>query len=85
MVASYAAVMGFDRRKMTMRRAAEKEAAARRATDAQVLEDTERLIADWNERHRKADRLATGLSEKCREHPFLRSLLLWLNNSSWCG
>jgi hypothetical protein len=29
---------------------AEKEAAARRATEAQVLEDAERLIAAWNER-----------------------------------
>ena len=32
------------------REATEKEAAARRATDAQVLEDAERLIAAWNER-----------------------------------
>jgi hypothetical protein len=40
--------MGFNRRKMEDRRreAAEKEAA----TDAQVLEDAERLIAAWNER-----------------------------------
>jgi hypothetical protein len=44
--------MGFNRRKMEdqRRQAAEKEAAARRATDAQVLEDAERLIAAWNER-----------------------------------
>jgi len=44
--------MGFNRRKMEDRRrdAAEKEAATRRATDAQVLEDAERLIAAWNER-----------------------------------
>jgi hypothetical protein len=44
--------MGFNRRKMEdeRREAAEKEAAARRATDAQVLEDAERLIAAWNER-----------------------------------
>jgi hypothetical protein len=43
---------GFNRRKMEDQRrdAAEKEAAARRATDAQVLEDAERLIAAWNER-----------------------------------
>src|SRR5262249_14842779 len=43
--------MGFNRRKMEDKRreAAEKEAAARRATDAQVLEDAERLIAAWNE------------------------------------
>ena len=44
--------MGFNRRKMEdrCRQVAEKEAAARRATDAQVLEDAERLIGAWNER-----------------------------------
>ena len=44
--------MGFNRRKMEdqRREVAEKEAATRRATDAQVLEDAERLIAAWNER-----------------------------------
>jgi hypothetical protein len=48
--------MGFNRRKMEdkRRQAAEKEAAGRRATDAQVLEDAERLIAAWNERQGKA-------------------------------
>lgn len=47
--------MGFNRRKMEDRRhdAAEKEAASRRATEAQVLEDAERLIAAWNERQEK--------------------------------
>jgi hypothetical protein len=47
--------MGFNRRKMEDQRqqVAEKEAAARRATDAQVLEDAERLIAAWNERQAK--------------------------------
>jgi hypothetical protein len=47
--------MGFNRRKMEdqRREAAEKEAAARRATDAQVLEDAERLITAWNERQAK--------------------------------
>ena len=35
------------------RHAAENEAAAGHATDAQVLEDTERLIAAWNERQAK--------------------------------
>jgi hypothetical protein len=50
--------MGFNRRRMEdqRRRVAEKEAAARRATDAQVLEDAERLIAAWNER--QANRMA---------------------------
>ena len=44
--------MGFNRRKMEDQRhqVAENEAVARRATDAQVLEDAERLIAAWNER-----------------------------------
>jgi hypothetical protein len=44
--------MGFNRRKMEdeRRAAAEKEAAARRATDKQTLEDAERLIAAWNDR-----------------------------------
>ena len=43
--------MDFNRRKMEdeRRRAAEKEAASRRATDAQVVEDAERLIAAWND------------------------------------
>jgi len=44
--------MGFNRRKMgdQRRQVAEKEAAARRVTDAQLLEDAEHLIAAWNER-----------------------------------
>jgi hypothetical protein len=47
--------MGFNKRKIEdqRREAAEKEAASRRATDAQVLEDAERLIAAWNERQAK--------------------------------
>jgi hypothetical protein len=47
--------MGFNRRKLEEQRreTAEKEAASRRATDAQVLEDAERLIAVWNERQAK--------------------------------
>src|ERR1700747_808165 len=47
--------MGFNRRKMEdqRRQVTEKEAANRRATDAQVLEDAERLIAAWNERQAK--------------------------------
>jgi hypothetical protein len=44
--------MGFNRRKMEdeRRHAAEQEAAARGATNPQVLKDAERLIAAWNER-----------------------------------
>src|SRR5271163_4847923 len=47
--------MGFNKRKMEddRRQAAEKEAARRRATDAQVLEDAERLIGAWNDRQAK--------------------------------
>jgi hypothetical protein len=47
--------VGFNRRKLEdqRRRAAEKEAAASRAIDAQVLEDAQRLIAAWNERQGK--------------------------------
>jgi hypothetical protein len=43
--------MGFNNRKMDHRRrqAAEKEAAARRATDRQILEDAEQLVTAWNE------------------------------------
>jgi hypothetical protein len=47
--------MGFNRRKMEdqRRQVTENDAAARRATDAQVFEDAERLIAAWNERQTK--------------------------------
>lgn len=54
--------MGFNRRKIDANRKAlsDSEAAARRATDAQVLEDAERLIAAWNER--QARRMPMRLS-----------------------
>ena len=47
--------MGFNRRKMEAEQnaKADAEAANRRATDAQALEDAERLIAAWNERQAK--------------------------------
>ena len=47
--------MGFNRRKMEAQRAAaaEKEAAAKRATEAQILKVASRLIAAWNERQAK--------------------------------
>jgi len=47
--------MSFNRRKMEdqRRQVAEKEAAARRSTGAQVLEDAKRLITAWNERQAK--------------------------------
>jgi hypothetical protein len=50
--------MGFNRRRLEAERKAraDVEAGARRATDAQVLEDAERLIAAWNERQLNACR-----------------------------
>ena len=47
--------MGFNRRKMEdeRRRATEKEAAQQRATDPQIMEDAERLVALWNERQKQ--------------------------------
>lgn len=47
--------MGFNRRKIEDQRriAAETEADDRRATDGQVLQDAERLVAAWNERQAK--------------------------------
>src|SRR5205807_10548574 len=47
--------MGFNRRKMgdQRRQVVNKEDAGRRATNTQVLEDAERLIAAWNERQAK--------------------------------
>jgi hypothetical protein len=47
--------MGFNRRKLEAEQKvkADAEATNRRATDAQVLEDAERLIATWNERQAK--------------------------------
>jgi hypothetical protein len=47
--------MGFNKREMEDRRrqAAEQEAAARRATERQILEDAEQLVTAWNERQAK--------------------------------
>ena len=44
--------MAFNKRRMedARRQEAEKEAAARRATDKQILEDAEQLVTAWNER-----------------------------------
>jgi hypothetical protein len=59
--------MGFNRRKLEdqRREAAENEAASRRATDATVLEDAERLIAayEWQAR-RMPD--AVFPNDRCR-------------------
>ena len=74
--------MGFNRRKLEdeRRTVAEKEAASRRATDAQVLEDAERLIADAilaDDRRRRQDRLLVSVGEmpRMRVEPHSRSLL----------
>jgi hypothetical protein len=50
--------MGFNKRKMgdARRQEAEKEVAARRATDRQILEDAEQLVTAWNERPSANDR-----------------------------
>src|SRR6202162_3184236 len=47
--------MGFNKRKMEDRRrqAAEQEAAACRATEKQILEDADHLVAVWNEHQAK--------------------------------
>jgi hypothetical protein len=62
--------MGFNRRKMEDQRraAAEKEAAACRATDAQVLEDAERLIGAWNERQAKRMPMLIRADDRGRHH-----------------
>jgi hypothetical protein len=66
--------MGFNRRKMEdqRRQAAEKEAAARRATDAQALEDAERLIAAWNEPQAKRMPLAESACGTFRGNRWLK-------------
>jgi hypothetical protein len=52
--------MGFNPRKMEAGRKAKADAevAAGRATDAQVLQDAERPIGDWNERQARRMPLA---------------------------
>jgi hypothetical protein len=53
--AGYNPAMGFNKRKMEdqRRQATEREAAARRATEKQILEDADHLITVWNERQAK--------------------------------
>jgi hypothetical protein len=62
--------MGFNKRKMEdgRRQEAEKEAAARRVSEKQVLEDADHLITVWNERQAKRmpDRKSTRLNSS---HP----------------
>jgi len=70
--------MGFNRRKMEdqRRQAAEKEAASRRATDVQVLEDAERLISAWNER--QARRMPMLFSPTIGAAIAAQSWFLWI-------
>ena len=61
--------MGFDKRKMEDRRrqAAEQEAAARRGTERQILEDADHLIGVWNERHAK--RMPMPIARRPKSEP----------------
>jgi len=70
--------MGFNRRKLEdqHREAAEKEVASRHATDAQVLEDAERLIAAWNER--QARRMPMLFSPTIGAAIAAQSWFLWI-------
>ena len=70
--------MGFNRRKMEdqRRHATEKEVAERRATDAQVLEDAERLIGTWNER--QVERMPMLFSPTIGAAITARYWFLWL-------
>jgi hypothetical protein len=70
--------VGFDRRKKDQRlQAAEKEAPARRATEAQVLEDAERLVAAWNER--QAQRMPMLFSPTIGTAIASRHWFLWVH------
>jgi hypothetical protein len=70
--------VGFNKRKLEdqRRKSAEKEAATRRATDAQVLEDAERLIAAWNER--QANRMPMLFSPTIGAAITARYWFLWV-------
>jgi hypothetical protein len=51
--------MGFNKRKMedARQQKAEKEAASRRATDRQILDEAEQLMTAWNERQARRMRM----------------------------
>jgi hypothetical protein len=71
--------MGLNKRKMedARRQEAEKEAAARRATDRQILEDAEQLVTAWNERQAKRMPMLfspTTNSYACRSRALPRSI-----------
>ena len=70
--------MGFNKRKMEAERraAASKEAAGRRATHPQVIEDAERLVDTWNER--QAKRMPMLFSPTIKAAIVARHLFLWV-------
>jgi len=70
--------MGFNRRKMEADRQAKADAevAARRATDARLLEDAECLIGAWNER--QAKRMPTLFSPTIGAAVAARHWFLWV-------
>ena len=76
--------MGFNRRKMEdeCRRAAEQEAAARRALNPQVKADAERVIADWNER--QAERMPMLCSPTIGAAVAARYWYLWVRCPGCC-
>ncbi len=70
--------MGFNRRKMEdeRRAKADAQAASRRATDALLLEDAERIIAAWNAR--QAQRMPTLFSPTIGAAIAARYWYLWV-------
>jgi hypothetical protein len=62
--------MGFNRRKLEAEQKAKADAAAalHRATDAQVLEDAERLISAWNDRQSQRHADAVLADDRRRHH-----------------
>ena len=75
--------MGFNRRKMEVQRAAaaEKEAAAKRATEAQILKVASRLIAAWNERQAKRMLMLFSPTIGCALKA--RHWFLWVRCPAW--
>jgi len=74
--------MGFNRRKMEdqRRQASDREAAVRRATDADVLKDPEGLIGAWNER--QAERMPMIFSPTIGAALAARYWFLWVRCSA---
>ncbi len=75
--------MGFNKRKMKAPRAAaaEKEAATKRATEAQILEDAGRLVSAWNERQSKGMPMLFSPTIGCALKA--RHWFLWVRCPAW--